>query len=129
MQAGKDKGKVGTVLEVLRKQNRLRVSGVHMLKKNKRGEAGVHLETEGSLHVSNVALVDPSDGKPCRVRYEWLENYEIYPKLRHAKVRVSTRTGTTILKPDVERRSTEGAPSRNTHTRACAPQTCRALRG
>ncbi len=59
---GKDKGKTGKVLKAMPKENRVVVSGVNMFKKNQRptkqGQKGQVVEKNGSIDVSNVALVD-----------------------------------------------------------------------
>ncbi len=58
---GKDKGKTGKVIKAMPKENRVVVSGVNMFKKNqkptKQGQKGQVVEKNGSINVSNVALV------------------------------------------------------------------------
>jgi large subunit ribosomal protein L24 len=69
---GRDKGKTGEVLKVLREQNRLIVQGVHMVKRHQRQTMQVQggiVEKEASIHVSNVAHIDPETKKPTRVGY------------------------------------------------------------
>ena len=69
---GRDKGKTGEVLRVLREQNRLIVQGVHMVKRHQRQTMQVQggiIEKEASIHVSNVAHIDPKTQKPTRVGY------------------------------------------------------------
>lgn len=88
---GKDKGKKGEVLKVLPAESRVLVAGVNKIKRHTRPSmtnAGGIVEKEAFLHVSNVALLDPKDGKPTRVKVETLKNGD--------KVRVSKRTGETI---------------------------------
>lgn len=89
--AGKDKGKTGEVLSVVRDTDRVVVSGVNMVKRHKaadrQGAAGI-VSKEAGLHISNVALVDPKDGKATRVGYKELEDGK--------KVRVARRSGETI---------------------------------
>ena len=69
---GRDKGKTGEVLKVLREENRLIVQGVHMVKRHQRQtmqtQGGI-IEKEASIHVSNVAHIDPKTSKPTRVGY------------------------------------------------------------
>jgi large subunit ribosomal protein L24 len=69
---GRDKGKTGEVVKVLREQNRLIVQGVNMVKRHQRqtvqAQGGI-VEKEASIHVSNVAHVDPETQKPTRVGY------------------------------------------------------------
>ncbi|HVO01674.1 MAG TPA: 50S ribosomal protein L24 [Candidatus Cybelea sp.] len=69
---GRDKGKTGEVLKVLREENRLIVQGVHMVKRHQRQTMQVQggiIEKEASIHVSNVAHIDPKTQKPTRVGY------------------------------------------------------------
>ena len=82
---GKDRGKTGEVLRVMRSQSRLVVQGVNMVKRHTRPSPqnpGGILEKEATLHVSNVAHIDPDDRKPTRVGYKWLEDGR---KVRYAK--------------------------------------------
>ncbi len=68
--AGNSKGKTGKIVEVLIKKNRVIVEGVNMIKKHIKPSAqnpqGEIREVEGTIHISNVKLVDPSTGKPTR---------------------------------------------------------------
>ncbi|MGO1121190.1 50S ribosomal protein L24 [Rhodovibrionaceae bacterium A322] len=87
---GKDKGKTGEVLRVLTKESRVIVQGVNMVKRHSRPtqiDAGGIKEMEASLHISNVAHIDPTDGKPTRVGYKTVDD---------RKVRFSRRTGDVI---------------------------------
>lgn len=72
--AGKDKGKQGKVLKVLIADNRVIVEGVNLVKKHTKpnpqlGVAGGIVEKEASIHVSNVAIVNPATGKADRVGF------------------------------------------------------------
>ncbi|MCU7881859.1 MAG: 50S ribosomal protein L24 [Candidatus Thiodiazotropha sp. (ex Lucinoma aequizonata)] len=76
--AGKDKGKRGTVVKMLR-EDRLVVENVNMAKKHtkpnpNKGEAGGILDKEMPLHISNVALYNPETGKGDRVGFKILED-------------------------------------------------------
>jgi len=76
--AGKDKGKQGKVLKVLTGDERLIVEGVNLVKKHQKpnpqiGQAGGIIEKEASIHVSNVAIVNPATGKADRVGFR-MEN-------------------------------------------------------
>ena len=66
-----DKGKVGRVLQVLPKEQRAIVEGVRMIKKhirpNQQYPDGGIIEQEGSVHISNLMLVDPSTKEPTRI--------------------------------------------------------------
>ncbi|PWC43808.1 50S ribosomal protein L24 [Azospirillum sp. TSO22-1] len=89
--SGKDKGKTGEVVKVLPKEARVVVAGVNVVKKHTRPSArsqGGIVEIEAPIHVSNVAHVDPKDGKPTRVGFKVLEDGR--------KVRVAKRSGETI---------------------------------
>ncbi len=71
--SGKDKGRTGKVIRVDPKRERVYVEGVNMVKRHQRPTPGRPnapvgvIEKEGSVHVSNVAVVDPKDDKPTRV--------------------------------------------------------------
>lgn len=90
--AGKDKDKVGDVIRVIPKENRVVVRGVNIVKKHERPSArsqGGIAEIEAPIHASNVAHVDPSDGKsPTRVGYKFLDDGR--------KVRFAKRSGDLI---------------------------------
>ncbi len=68
--SGNSKGKTGKIVEVLVKKNRVVVEGVNLIKKHVKPSAqnpqGEIRETEGTIHISNVKLVDPSTGKATR---------------------------------------------------------------
>ncbi|EFL90051.1 50S ribosomal protein L24 [Ahrensia sp. R2A130] len=68
--SGKDKGRSGTVLEMITKTDRVLVQGVNMVKRHTKQsqetEGGI-IAKEASLHISNLALADPKDGKATRV--------------------------------------------------------------
>ncbi len=88
---GKDKGKKGTVLKVLPKESRVLVSGVNLVKKHQKPSmagAGGIINKEAAIHISNVALVDPKEGKATRVGYTVLKD--------GAKVRVARRSGEVV---------------------------------
>ncbi len=67
---GRAKGKTGEVLRVLRKTDRVLVQGVNMVKRHTRptqaGPGGI-IEQEASLHISNVAHIDPKTDQPTRI--------------------------------------------------------------
>jgi large subunit ribosomal protein L24 len=88
---GRDKGKKGSVLKILRSKDRVIVQGVNMVKRHFRGGQGQPpgiVDKEASIHVSNVALLDPKDDKPTRVTFKVLEGGR--------KVRVAKRSGEVI---------------------------------
>ncbi|HEX6141864.1 MAG TPA: 50S ribosomal protein L24, partial [Geminicoccaceae bacterium] len=66
---GRDRGKQGEVLRVLRDEDRLVVQGVNVVRRHQRPSArtpGGIVEKEATIHISNVAHVDPSTGRPTR---------------------------------------------------------------
>ena len=102
--SGKDRGVKGKVIEVYPESDRVIVEGVNRIKKhtkvgqNARGaKTGGIITTEAPIHVSNVMIIDPEDGRPTRVGYrkEQVEKRRpdgsTYPAER--SVRVSRRTG------------------------------------
>jgi len=89
--AGKEKGKKGKIVKVITEDSRVVVGGINMVKRNtkpSRTGAGGIVEKEASLHVSNVALVDPKSGKGTRVGFKNLADGR--------KVRVAKRSGEVI---------------------------------
>lgn len=84
--AGRDKGKQGLVQKILGK-DRILVEGVNMVKKHVRpnpnkGETGGIIDRESSIHVSNLALVNPATDKADRVGFKILEDNK---KVRYFK--------------------------------------------
>ena len=80
--AGKDKGKQGKVLKVLIADNRVIVAGVNLVKKHTKpnpqlGVAGGIVEKEASIHVSNVAIVNPATGKADRVGFRFEDEKKV----------------------------------------------------
>lgn len=89
--AGKDKGKGGQILKVLPKENRAIVSGVNMVRRHQRQTAtqeGGIVAKEAAIHISNLAIEDPKDGKPTRIGYKTLKDGR--------KVRFARRSGEII---------------------------------
>ncbi len=88
---GKDKGKKGEVLKMLPDENRAVVSGVAMVRRHQKQTAaqeGGIIAKEAPIHISNLALEDPKDGKPTRVGYKFLKDGR--------KVRFAKRSGEVI---------------------------------
>lgn len=88
---GKDKGKTAQVLQVLPKDNRAIVQGVNLVKRHTRpsqfSEGGI-VTKEASIHLSNLAIADPKDGKPSKVGFKVEKD--------GSKVRIAKRSGETI---------------------------------
>jgi large subunit ribosomal protein L24 len=95
--SGKDRGKRGRVLRVEPRHARVYVEGLNMIKRHQRPrqvagaqraeQVGGVIEKEGPIHLSNVMLADPQDGRPTRVRIE-SEGGRRY--------RIAARSGTRI---------------------------------
>ena len=76
---GKDKGKTGEVLKVLTKENRVLVSGINIMSRHTKQsakDAGGIKRTEASIHISNVAHVDPKTNKATRAGVKTLKGGE-----------------------------------------------------
>ncbi len=88
--AGKDKGRSGTVTQVMPKEDKALVGGINMVKRHQRQtqtqEAGI-INKEAPVHLSNLGVADPKDGKPTRVGFSVVDG---------KKVRVAKRSGATI---------------------------------
>jgi large subunit ribosomal protein L24 len=83
--SGRDKGKTGEVFEVLPEANRVKVRGVNIVKRHVRAsaaQAGGIVEKEATIHLSNVAHIDPKSKLPTRVGYRFLDDGR---KVRYAK--------------------------------------------
>ena len=88
---GKDKGKSGEVKHINTEASRVTVQGINVHTKHRKpsqatGSGGLD-KVEASLHISNVALVDPKSGKPSRVGYKTVGD---------RKVRVAKRSGEQV---------------------------------
>jgi large subunit ribosomal protein L24 len=89
--AGRDKGRTGEVIEVRPAQNTALVRGVNLVKRHQKQSAtkeGGIISKEASVHLSNIALADPKDGKPTRV------GFKVHTDGK--KVRVAKRSGVEI---------------------------------
>ena len=105
--SGKDRGVKGKVIEVYPDSDRVIVEGVNRIKKhtkvgqNARGaKTGGIITTEAPIHVSNVMIIDPEDGRPTRIgfRKEKVEKRRTDGSTYEAErsVRISRRTGKDI---------------------------------
>ncbi len=91
VRTGRDRGKTGRVLKVLRADNRVVVEGVNIAMRHTRPSqtnTGGIIEREAPIHISNVGLVDPKESGPTRVGYRTLEDGR--------KVRFAKRSGEII---------------------------------
>ena len=87
---GRDKGKSGEILKVLREENRVIVQGVNLAQRHQKqsmNQEGGIVQKELAIHVSNVALIDPKTDKPTRVGFKMDGE---------RKVRVARRSGEAL---------------------------------
>lgn len=101
--SGKDKGEKGTIMRVLKENNRVIVSGLNMVTKHVKKTAqaeGKRIRFEASIHVSNVQVVDPKTGKPSRVGYKVDEK-------SGRKVRIAKKSGTVLSRVKMDTPATE----------------------
>ncbi|MDR3422123.1 MAG: 50S ribosomal protein L24 [Xanthobacteraceae bacterium] len=92
--AGRDKGRSGEVIEVRRDDGQALVRGVNVVKRHQKQSAtqeGGIISKEAPIHLSNIALTDPKDGKPTRVGFTFIGKGEA-----RKKVRVAKRSGAEI---------------------------------
>ncbi|MFN4274259.1 MAG: 50S ribosomal protein L24 [Aliihoeflea sp.] len=87
---GKDKGRKGEVIKVMPKDDKALVRGINMVVRHQRQSAnqeGGIIRKEAPIHLSNIAVADPKDGKPTRVGFEVRDG---------GKVRIAKRSGEVI---------------------------------
>ena len=92
--AGRDKGRSGEVIEMRRTDGRALVRGVNVVKRHQKQSAsqeGGIISKEAPIHLSNIALADPKDGKPTRVGFKYVGKGD-----DRKKVRVAKRSGVEI---------------------------------
>jgi large subunit ribosomal protein L24 len=85
---GRDKGRTGEVIAVRPDQDRALVRGINMVKRHQRQTAqqeGGIVSKESTVHLSNLAVADPKDGKPTRVGFKFVGEGEARKKVRIAK--------------------------------------------
>ena len=88
---GRDKGKKGEVLKVFPSESRALVSGINIVKRHQRQtqtQQGGIVSKEGTIHLSNLAHVDPTSGKAIRVGFKIMGDGR--------KVRVAKKSGEVI---------------------------------
>ncbi|MGE0752975.1 MAG: 50S ribosomal protein L24 [Variibacter sp.] len=86
--SGRDRGRTGEVIEMRPREDRVVVRGINMVKRHQRQSAqqeGGIISKEGAIHISNVALADPKDGKPTRVGFKFIGEGRDRKKVRFAK--------------------------------------------
>ena len=92
--AGRDKGRTGEVIEVRPSDDRALVRGVNMVKRHQRQTAqqeGGIISKESTIHLSNLAVADPKDGKPTRIGFKFVGEGQ-----DRKKVRIAKRSGVEI---------------------------------
>ena len=92
--SGRDKGRSGEVVEVMPRVERVLVRGINMVKRHQKQTAqqeGGIVSKELAVHLSNVAIADPKDGKPTRIGFKFVGAGE-----DRKKVRVAKRSGVEI---------------------------------
>ena len=91
---GRDKGRSGEVVEVRTEAGRALVRGVNLVKRHQKQSAqqdGGIISKEAAVHLSNLALADPKDGKPTRIGFKFVGQGD-----DRRKVRVAKRSGVEI---------------------------------
>ena len=91
---GRDKGRTGEVVEVRPADARAIVRGVNIVKRHQRQTAqqeGGIISKESTIHLSNLAIADPKDGKPTRIGFKFIGEGD-----DRKKVRVAKRSGAEI---------------------------------
>ena len=91
IRSGKDKGRSGTVLQVMPKDGKVLVEGINVAARHRKPtqanpQGGID-RIPAPMHISKVGLADPKDGKPTRVRFETKDG---------KKLRVAVKSGETI---------------------------------
>ncbi|MEL1250710.1 50S ribosomal protein L24 [Aurantiacibacter gilvus] len=89
--SGKDKGTTGTVSQVMPKEGKVVVEGVNVMTRHRKPsqanpQGGID-RIPAPMAISKVAVADPKDGKPTRVRFEEKDG---------KKVRIAVKSGETI---------------------------------
>ena len=88
---GRDKGRTGEVIEVQPDRGRALVRGINMVKRHQKQtpqQDGGIISKEATVHLSNLALADPKDGKPTRIGFKIGNDGR--------KVRIAKRSGVEI---------------------------------
>ena len=93
--SGKDKGKTGKVMRLLKEDDKVVVEGINLIKRhmkpNPRMQQGGILEREQPMHACKVMLVDPTTGKGTRIRVKADD--------KGVKHRIAVKSGEEIPSP------------------------------
>ena len=90
VRTGKDKGRKGEVIDVRPADDRVKVQGINMVTRHRRptqANAGGIEQMEATIHISNVALIDPETNQATRVGYDMSGD---------KKVRIARKSGKSI---------------------------------
>ena len=88
---GRDEGRSGEVIQVMPKDEKALVRGINLVKKHQKqtqSQEGGIISKEAAIHLSNLAVADPKDGKATRVGFRILDDGR--------KVRFAKRSGDLI---------------------------------
>ena len=88
--SGKDKGKSGEIIEIIKNKNKVKVRGINIVKKYRKpsqDNPGKIDEIELPIHISNVLMIDPKDSKPTKIKFEFDKD---------KKIRVTKLSGTKV---------------------------------
>ena len=88
--SGKDKGKSGEIIEVLKSIDKVKIRGINIVKKHRKPtqeNPGKIDEIELPIHISNVAFLDPKNSKPSRIKYQINKD---------EKIRISVSSGSKV---------------------------------
>ena len=97
---GKDRGKTGVIVKVLQKDNKVIIEGVNKRVKHVKGknqQPGERVEFNAPIHVSNISVIDPKDGKPTRVGYKYDGNQ---------KLRIAKKSGEVVVAQKSKKKTT-----------------------
>ncbi|MBT3248460.1 MAG: 50S ribosomal protein L24 [Actinobacteria bacterium] len=90
--SGKDRGREGSVTQAFPTEDKVLIEGVNMAKRHQKPTSatmqGGIIDKAMPIHVSNVAVLSPSDGQPTRIGYRFTDTGD--------KVRVCRRTGVDL---------------------------------
>ena len=90
--SGKDRGRQGKILSIIKDKDRVVVEKINLIKKHKKAtgnqkDSGGIIEFEAPIHISNVMVVDSKTNRPTRIGYKVVKG---------KKVRVSKKSGTIL---------------------------------
>ncbi|MCA9385820.1 50S ribosomal protein L24 [Candidatus Dojkabacteria bacterium] len=97
--SGKDRGKTGEVLKLLKNEDKVLVKGVNVVTRHRKAQAngtkaGI-IKEERPIHISNVQVINPKNGKPSRVGFEVKEGKKIRVFKNDAAPKTAKKSKTT----------------------------------